>query len=142
MAESDGRGPDAKQFSGKLSLPGDKDTHRVSVAVDTEREEVSIHFDSPLGGSSDWKGLDVQMARRLKLHEVVFMTSGLPQAGLKLTWKMNVTLDDETLAGVVIARPGETGIKGENGYILEGPGRAGKGRDNYLTRLSSESYRP
>ena len=139
MAGSEGREPDAKLFSGKLNIPGDKGTHRVSVALDTESQAVSIRFESAVGGSSEWHGLDVQMSRRLKLHEVVFRTSGLPQAGLELTWKMNVALDDATLAGVVIARPGETGIKGENGYTLEGPTSGSTGPDNYLTQLSSES---
>jgi hypothetical protein len=142
MAEPDRNGPSWKKFIGEMSLPGDKNVHSVSVSLSTERGAVNVHFDSPVGGSSDWEGVNVQMARRLKFHEFVFGTRGLPREGLELTWKMSVALSDETLAGVVIARPGETRIKGECGFILEGPSAGKEGQDNYLTGLSSSSYRP
>jgi hypothetical protein len=142
MAERDGSESSWSTFIGRMGLPGDKNTHGVSVSLSIEEQVVNVRFDSPVGGSSDWEGVDVQMARRLKFHEVVFKTRGLPADGLDLTWKMSVAHSNEMAAGVVIAQRGETGIKGENGFTLEGPASGKLGPDNYLTQLSSTSYTP
>ena len=134
MAEQEGGDFEWKEFKGEMSLPGDKNRHQVSIYLDVERQSAKVRFQSPLGGSTDWEATHVQTARRLKLHEVVFRTSGLPKAGLELTWKLNITLNDETLAGVVIARPNDLRIKGENGFTLTGPTSGRTGQDNYLTQ--------
>lgn len=130
-----------KEYRGKVVVPTDKQSHAVSVTVDEERGAVSLHFDDPVAGSSEWEGLSPQVTRRLKYLEVIFKTMGLPVEGLELIWKMNITLDHTTVAGVVIARPNDLKIKGEHGFTLIGAAGNPSGTDNYLTQLHSSSYR-
>lgn len=140
MGESGGEVYAPVVFSGDLSVPGSKDRHHVSVTILTEKQSVTLQFEYPVAGRNTWVGQDVKITRRLKFHEVIFRTDGLPQNDLDLTWKMNISLDNTTLAGVVIAKPGPTGIKGEAGYTFENSS-ANTIDDNYLTRLSSSEYR-
>ena len=130
-----------KEYRGEVVIPADKGSHPVSVLVDEERHAVSLRFDDPVAGSSDWEGHSAQVTRRLKYLEVIFKTSGLPVEGLELIWKMNITLDHATGAGVVIARPNDLKIKGEHGFTLVGADDDPSGTDNYLTRLHSSAYR-
>jgi hypothetical protein len=141
MAEQESKGPNLKVYRGEVIMPGDKESHSVSVLVDEERDAVSLRFDGPVAGSSDWEGLSPRITRRLKYLEVIFKTLGLPIEGLDLIWKMNITLDHATGAGVVIARPNELKVKGEHGFTLVGASGSPSGTENYLTRLHSSSYR-
>ena len=128
-------------FKGEVNLPGDKNTYAVAIFVDRDRQVVKVQFDTPVAGSSDWQGSSVLMARRLKYHEVIFKTMDVPREGLELTWKMNIALTDEMLAGVVMARPNDLRVKGEHGFTLAGLGSGPRAQENYLTRLHSSSYR-
>ena len=130
-----------KEYRGEVVIPADKESHPVTVIVDEEGHAVRLRFDDPIAGSSDWEGLSPQVTRRLKYLEVIFKTMGLPVEGLELIWKMNVTLDHATGAGVVIARPNALKVKGEHGFTLVGAADSPSGTDNYLTRLHSSSYR-
>ena len=141
MAEYEGKGPNLKEYRGKVVVPADNQSHLVTVFVDEERESVNLRFDGPLAGSSDWEGLSPQVTRRLKYLEVIFKTKGLPVKGLELIWKMNIFFDHTTAAGVVIARPNDLKIKGEHGFTLIGAAGSPSGTDNYLTQLHSSSYR-
>ena len=55
---------------------------------------------------------------RPKYQEIQFATTDLPVETVKLTWKMNQSKLDNTLAGVVVARPNTVRVRGEKGFIL------------------------
>ena len=111
-----------EEYQGSLTIPSETEPRNVSLFLDSGRQEVSIRFDEPVAGSSDWTGSSVRVVRRLKYVEIQFMTTGIPQDPVELVWKLNAGLDDDTAAGVVIARPNELRISGEKGFILQRSG--------------------
>ena len=129
------------QLGGKVTLPGDKGVHKASLLFDRAAGTVSVTFDEPVAGSETWEGSSVVIKRRLKYHEVVFYTVGLPVEALDLVWKMNVALNHRMAAGVVLVRPNDRKIKGEHGFTFSAPGEAPAGRVNYLTQLPSHLYK-
>ncbi len=129
------------QLGGTVTLPGDKGVHSASLLFDRAAGTVSVTFDEPVAGSETWKGSSVVIKRRLKYHEVVFNTVGLPVEALDLVWKMNVALNHRMAAGVVLVRPNDRKIKGEHGFTFSAPGEAPAGRVNYLTQLPSHLYK-
>ncbi len=128
------------ELGGEVRLPGDKGAHRATLSIDKGGGKVSVRFEEPLGGSDAWDGSSVVVTRRLKYHEVVFNTVGLPVESLELTWKMNVALNERMAAGVVLARPNEMKVKGEHGFTLVAGGDS-MGGENYLTQLPSRLYK-
>lgn len=108
----------AFEYQGTLVLPGDQEAREVSILMNTARQTVQIRFAQPVGGESDWSGSDVKLARRLKYNEAVFSTTGLPLDPVKMTWKFNASLLDDSLAGVIIPKPNDVRVTGERGFIL------------------------
>ena len=107
-----------QEYRGVMVLPGEQDERGVSLSVDTAAPSVGIRFDEPIEGSTQWQAQDLTVANRLKYDEVVFITSGLPKEAIEVTWKFNSSLIDDSLAGVVIARPNDQRITGEKGFVL------------------------
>ncbi len=109
------------KYEGTVIVPGDDEAHPISFLLDREGQAVTVRFDKPVAGSLDWKGSPVQVVRRLKYDEVVFITTGLPKESVKLMWKVNADLHDGTAAGVIVAQPNEQGVSGEKGFTLIKP---------------------
>jgi hypothetical protein len=111
-----------ERYEGSLVLPGQTEPRAVSVSLDEDATAVKISFTEPAAGSMVWEGSDVFMARRLKYVEVTFRTTGLPQETVELVWKINASLLDDTLAGVIVVKPNEVRVSGERGFILSRAG--------------------
>ena len=106
------------EYHGSLTIPGEAEPRQVSLFLDKERQAIRIHFDEEVAGASEWEGSSVRVVQRLKYTEVQFRTTGLPKETVSLAWKLNASLQDDTLAGVVVARPNELRISGEKGFTL------------------------
>lgn len=101
-----------------MVLPGENDERGVSLMLDTASPSVNIRFDEPIEGNTQWEAQDLTIASRLKYNEVVFFTTGLPKETVEVTWKFNSSLIDDSLAGVLIARPNNLRVTGEKGFVL------------------------
>ena len=107
-----------QEYRGVMVLPGEQDERSVTLSLDAARPSVSIRFDEPVDGKTDWQAQNLTVANRLKYDEVVFTTTGLPKEAIGVTWKFNSSLIDDSLAGVVIALPNDQRITGEKGFVL------------------------
>lgn len=108
----------AQEYKGVMTLPGEQDERGVSLAFNPNAPSVSIRFDAPVDGATDFEARGLVVENRPKYTEAVFFTEGLPKAGIEVTWKFNGSLLDDSLAGVVIARPNDQRITGEKGFVL------------------------
>ena len=109
-------------YRGTLTLPGDNEPREVGLFLDAPGKSVRVQFREPVAGAVEWPGSSVSVADRLKYREVQFTTEGLPVETVELVWKFNASLHDDTLAGVVIARPNDVKVSGEKGFVLvKGP---------------------
>ena len=109
------------EYQGALTLPGEDGPRNASILLDRDQAEVSIRFDPPIPGASEWKGRSVTAVQRPKYLEVVFNTTDLPRETLVLTWKFNASRHDNTLAGVIVVRPNDLRISGEKGFTMVRP---------------------
>ncbi len=107
-----------EQYRGELAIPSEDERHGVSVELNSEDGAVTLKFDEPVAGSSEWAGQNVVFMDRPKYQEIQFATFDLPKETVELTWKMNKSKLDNTIAGVVVARPNAVRVRGEKGYIL------------------------
>ena len=107
-----------ESFRGQLILPGEQEPRNVRISVEPDKGDLTLKFDSPVEGDTDWAGSNVRIARRLKYSEVVFTTVGLPKETVELTWKCNASLLDDSLAGVIIPKPNDKKVTGERGFVL------------------------
>ena len=107
-----------QEYRGVMTLPGEQEERGVSLSLDAAAPSVSIRFDEPIEGSAEWQVEGLTVANRLKYNEVVFYTTGLPKETVQVTWKFNSSLLDDSLAGVVIARPNTLRVTGEKGFVL------------------------
>lgn len=108
----------ALEYRGSVVLPGEQDAREVSLSLNTAEGTVQVRFAQPIEGERDWSGFNPKFARRLKYHEAVFSTVGLPMDPVQLTWKVNASVMDDSLAGVIIPRPNDKKVTGERGFIL------------------------
>jgi len=106
------------EYQGTVTIPGEQEPHVASILLNRDGKAVTIKLDAPIAGSDEWTGEQVAVANRLKYTEVVFATTGLPKEPVELTWKLNASHDDGTIAGVIIARPNELRITGEKGFTM------------------------
>ena len=109
-----------EEFKGSLVLPSEQESQNATLVIDVEANTVAVRFDEAVAGATEWKGSDVKIVKRLKYHEVVFLTTDIPQETVELTWKCNAELGGGSLAGVIIARPNNLRITGEKGFIMVG----------------------
>ena len=121
MSEEPTTGPATEEYKGWLTLPGDTEQRQVSLFLDESGAGVSIQFDDEVAGATQWDASSVRMVRRHKYLEVQFRTHDLPQETIELAWKFNTGYQDDTLAGVVVARPNELRVSGEKGFTLIRP---------------------
>ena len=108
----------SERFRGDLAIPSENDRRGVTVTLDGERGSATLNFDEPVAGSAEWNGVDVVFMDRPKYREVQFTTVDLPKETVRLIWKMNESKFDNTVAGVVVARPNAVRVRGEKGFIL------------------------
>ncbi|MCH8061473.1 MAG: hypothetical protein IH861_03110 [Chloroflexi bacterium] len=107
-----------ESFRGQLVLPGEQESRSVRINVEPDTSGLTVKFDAPVEGDTDWAGSNVRIARRLKYSEVVFTTIGLPKETVELTWKINASLLDDSIAGVIIPKPNDQKVTGERGFVL------------------------
>ena len=122
MGEEPDTGSATEEYKGWLTLPGDTEQRHVSLFLDEGSAGVTIQFDDEVAGATQWDGSSVQVLRRHKYLEVQFRTHNIPQETIELAWKFNTGYQDDTLAGVVVARPNELRVSGEKGFSLVRPG--------------------
>ena len=108
-----------ESFRGQLVLPGEQEPRNVLINVVRDNASLTLKFDEPIEGDTDWAASNVRIARRLKYSEVVFTTVGLPKETVELTWKFNASLLDDALAGVIIPKPNDQKVTGERGFVLK-----------------------
>ncbi|MCY4654407.1 MAG: hypothetical protein OXC95_14730 [Dehalococcoidia bacterium] len=108
-----------EQYRGETAIPSEDERHGVSVELDSGDGTVTLRFDEPVAGSSEWVGRNVVFMDRPKYQEIQFTTHDLPKETVELIWKMNKSKLDNTIAGVVVARPNAVRVRGEKGYILK-----------------------
>ena len=106
------------KYEGVLNIPGVDDPMQIFATIDVANNEVSIELEESEGLLSRWKCSNVEIARRTKYHEIVFMTQNLPIETVELTWKFNASLTDRSLAGVIVPKPNKLRVAGEKGFIL------------------------
>ena len=107
-----------EQFRGSLAIPSQDDRLGVTVVIDRPNGAVTLKFDEPVAGSAEWRGENVLLMDRPRYQEIQFATTDLPVETVQLTWKMNQSKLDNTIAGVVVARPNTVRVRGEKGFIL------------------------
>ncbi|MCE2458953.1 MAG: hypothetical protein J4G14_14260 [Dehalococcoidia bacterium] len=107
-----------EQYRGSLAIPNHDDRMGVTVVIDRSDGSVTLKFDEPVAGSAEWHGEKVLLMDRPKYQEIQFATTDLPVETVELTWKMNQSKLDNTIAGVVVARPNTVRVRGEKGFIL------------------------
>ena len=107
------------KYQGSVSIPSESDKRNVTALIDREGKAVTLRFDDPVAGSSEWVGSKVRVVGRLKYDEIQFATNDLPQKSVELTWKFNAGKLEDTIAGVVIAKPNDLRVSGEKGFILK-----------------------
>ena len=105
-------------YSGELAIPSEDERHGVIVELDSGGGTVTLKFDEPVAGASEWVGQNAVFMDRPKYQEIQFITRDLPKETVELIWKMNKSKLDNTIAGVVVARPNAVRVRGEKGYIL------------------------
>ena len=77
-----------QEYRGVMTLPGEQEERGVSLSLDAVAPSVSIRYDEPIDGSSDWQAEGLTVANRLKYNEVVFYTTGLPKETGQVTWEV------------------------------------------------------
>ena len=109
---------DTLQFRGALAIPSENDRRDVTLLLADGSKSVTLQFNEPVAGSAEWRGQNVRVMDRPKYQEVQFATFDLPKETVQLTWKLNRSKLDNTIAGVVVARPNTIRVRGEKGFIL------------------------
>ena len=107
------------EYQGSVVIPSETDWRDVTALIDREGKAVTLRFDEPVAGSDQWVGSNVNVVERLKYDEIQFATNDLPQNTIELTWKFNAGKEEDTIAGVVIAKPNDLRVTGEKGFILK-----------------------
>ena len=109
---------DTQHYRGELAIPSQPERHGVTAVIDSENTSITLRFDEPVFGSAEWSGDNVIMMDRPKYREIQFSTTDMPKETVELTWKMNVSKLDNTIAGVCVVRPNTLRVRGETGFIL------------------------
>jgi len=107
------------EYEGSVVIPSETDQRSVTALIDREGKAVTLRFSEQVAGSDQWVGSKVRVVERLRYDEIQFATTDLPQNTIELTWKFNAGKEEDTIAGVVIARPNDLRISGEKGFILK-----------------------
>lgn len=109
---------DKVKYHGHLRIPGTPEEAEIIFTVGFDSKSVKLDFPHPVATNSKWQIGSVTVRRLLKYDEVHFVTTGLPIEGVDLQWKTNCAKSDNTLAGVIIAKPNKHKVVGEIGFSL------------------------
>ena len=118
MGEMTNTEPSREEYHGSLTIPSETEPHKVVLLLDWERQEVTVRFDAPVAGATEWSGSSVRIFQRPKYTEVQFRTIDLPKETVELAWKFNAGHQDDTLAGVIVPRPNALRVSGDKGFTL------------------------
>ena len=110
--------PTSEEFVGSLTLPGDKEPRKVFLILNETPNTLVLKFHDPIEGTTQWNASTMRITKRQKYLEIWFRTKDLPKANVELSWKCNASLQDNTIAGVVVALPNDEKISGEKGFSL------------------------
>ena len=124
MAENARRSTGQDEMRGWLTIPTETEPRQATVLVDRKSKAASVRFDEPVGGSAEWKSTSLSVVELPKYTEIVFVTTGFPKDTVEIIWKLNASVDDETVAGVAVVRPNELRVSGEKGFTLVRSDRA------------------
>ncbi len=118
MPEIAPRNAGQEEFRGLLTIPTETELRQATVVVDHKVGAVSVRFDEPVAGSAEWKSTSLTVVELPKYTEIVFVTTGFPKETVEIIWKLNASVDDETVAAVAVVRPNELRVSGEKGFTL------------------------
>ena len=107
-----------QELIGPLTIPSETEPRQAAVLVDREGRTVSVKFEEEVAGSAEWSGSSLQVVDRPRYTEIQFVTMDLPKETIELIWKLNASLEDDSVAGVVVARPNKLRVSGEKGFTL------------------------
>ena len=105
-------------YRGSMTLPGDQEPQPIRISLDGGAQQVTVMFDGEVAGSQQWQAVEVRIVERLKFFEATFVTSGIPEDGVDMAWRINADKHDSTAAGVLTVRPNDKRITGEKGFTL------------------------
>ena len=109
---------DRAEYTGTLRIPGTKEDGAVTLIVGLENKSVRLNFSGPEIKDMNFQIGSVTVRNLLKYDELHFITSGLPIKDVDLQWKTNIARADNSVAGVIIARPNKHKVVGEVGFSL------------------------
>ena len=118
MSGADGSVTGPGDYRGSMTLPGDKEPQPIRISLDRGAQQVTVMFDGEVAGSKQWHAVEVRIVERLKFFEATFVTSGIPEDGVDMAWRINADKHDGTAAGVLTVRPNDKRITGEKGFTL------------------------
>ena len=106
------------EYTGTLRIPGTKEDGAVTLIVGLENKSVRLNLSGPEFKDMDFQIGFVTVRNLLKYDELHFITSDLPIKDVDLQWKTNIARADNSVAGVIIARPNKHKVVGEVGFSL------------------------
>ena len=107
-----------QELRGPLTIPSETEPREAAVLLDREEGTISVRFDEEVAGSAEWSGSSLSVIDRPRYVEIQFVTTDLPKETIELIWKLNASFEDDSVAGVVSARPNRLRVSGEKGFTL------------------------
>ena len=106
------------EYTGTLRIPGTKEEGAVTLIVRLDNKSVRLNLSGPEFKDMNFQIGSVTVRNLLKYDELHFITSDLPIKDVYLQWKTNIARADNSVAGVIIARPNKHKVVGEVGFSL------------------------
>lgn len=109
---------DQSVYSGSLRVPGTSEETAVNLIVGLDDKSVELRFSDPGFSDINFQIGSITVRNLLKYDELHFVTTDLPIKEVDLQWKTNIARADNSVAGVIIARPNKHKVVGEIGFSL------------------------
>ena len=109
---------DQSIYSGTLRIPGTSEETGVNLIVGLDDKSVGLRFSDPGFSDINFQIGSISVRNLLKYDELHFVTTDLPIKEVDLQWKTNIARADNSVAGVIIARPNKHKVVGEIGFSL------------------------
>lgn len=109
---------DPSIYTGTLKIPGTSEETAVNLTVGLDDKSVELSFADPGLNDINFQIGSITVRNLLKYDELHFVTTDLPIKEVELQWKTNIARADNTVAGVIIARPNKLKVVGEIGFSL------------------------
>lgn len=109
---------DPSIYTGTLRIPGTSEETAVNLTVGLDDKSVELSFADPGLNDINFQIGSITVRNLLKYDELHFVTTDLPIKEVELQWKTNIARADNTVAGVIIARPNKLKVVGEIGFSL------------------------